>query len=132
MTLPQQPAFALAPSTADLVAAEKAQIAAGTATACGYTCADHGGHVCERVTTHDGPHVATQPGGDLIQWHPPCLTADEVAAQVAAQQQAAAAAREAATHNIFQTLDPALLVQLLVQGGYVAPTVAPTTPAPTP
>jgi hypothetical protein len=110
---------------------------------CSFTCVCHGGYVCERPVdpgdpttdppvppghpTDGSPHRGTQPNGQPIQWNDgECLTDEEIAA-AAAQ---AAAEREAATHNVLQNLDPALLVRLLVQGGYVVPSVAATPPPP--
>jgi hypothetical protein len=78
-------------SFADLVAAEEAQVKAGTADGCADTCLCHGGHVCVRIAhPHDPasdvvPHVGRMPDGQLIQWvctdpEQRALTADDHAA----------------------------------------------------
>lgn len=63
---------------AGLLAFERKKIAAGEATVCGYTCADHGNHVCERAQHPDvpdnrTPHIADVTGVGLVQWTGPCV-----------------------------------------------------------
>ncbi len=96
---------------ADILAVDQAQIDAGQATACAFTCVCHGGYVCERAADHPANyHLAHQDDGTLVQWTvDQCPTPEELAA-AAAQ---AAAERQAATHALFQSVDPVLLRQLL-------------------
>lgn len=93
-----------------VLAAEQAAIAAGAA-ACGFTCQCHGGYTCLRTDPHDrSPHVGRQPDGALVQWGvDECPTPE----QLAAIEAEAAKVRAAATRALFDSIDPALLVQLL-------------------
>jgi len=64
------------PNLRDVVAAERAAIEAGSATACGYTCPCHGAQPCVRAAHIDEhgtrtPHVAIV-GDGLMQWAGPC------------------------------------------------------------
>ena len=91
MTQPDLPAELVRrgqpPTFAELVAAEEAQVAAGTAEGCGATCGCHGNLICIRAThPHDPgadmgpgkprgdvvPHVGRDDSGQLVQWVCPC------------------------------------------------------------
>lgn len=127
----------------EVVTAERAAVAAGTADPCGQTCDDgcHGDVQCVRSAhPHDHeadtgtdeagrprppgdvvPHAALDADGNLIQWT--CLpgdhdglTAEERTTKRAAD---AAAARAAATQALFASIDPAMLVSLLREGGHL-------------
>lgn len=85
----------------ELVEAERAAVAGGTAQACGSSCACHDDVTCVRVQhPHDSeadmgpdrprgdvvPHAGYTPTGELVQWihtaeHGPILTSAEVAAE---------------------------------------------------
>ncbi len=62
---------------AAVLAFEQPKIAAGEATACGYTCADHGNLTCERAQHPDEPDNRTphlvDVDGQVVQWVGPCV-----------------------------------------------------------
>jgi hypothetical protein len=130
-----------APTFADLIAAEAAQVVAGRAAGCRKRCDDgcHGALTCIRAQhphrpegepdpeTGDplpaevAPHVGYGPDGQLVQWT--CLpgdhdglTADERAARRA---EVDAAAKAEATKALLDSVDPALLVKMLRDGGHL-------------
>lgn len=114
---------------AEHVAAEVADVAAGRAQSCGKACDDgcHGNLTCARAQhPHDhpddvAPHAAVSEGGALVQWS--CqpsdhdgLTGDTRAAARAVYE---ADARAQATRVLFASIDPALLVAMLRDGGHL-------------
>lgn len=130
-------------SLLDVLTAEQAAVAAGTAEPCGQTCDDgcHGTVVCARaVHAHDSaadtgtddegrplpagdvvPHLGLDADGQLMQWT--CLpgdhdglTGDE---RTARREAEAVAAKAAATHALYASIDPELLVTLLREAGHV-------------
>jgi hypothetical protein len=114
-------------SFADRIAAEEARVAAGEP-GCGDSCPCHGSVTCIRVAhPHDAdadmgpgippgdvvPHVGRDGDGALVQW----VCADpEIRARPAAEP---TDGREAATRALLASVDPALLVQLLRDGGHL-------------
>lgn len=130
-------------SLLEVLTAERAAVAAGTAEPCGQTCDDgcHGDVVCARAAhSHDHeadmgverdgrprppgdvvPHLGLDADGQLMQWT--CLpgdhdglTADERTAKRAAD---ASAAKAEATRALMASIDPAMLVSLLREGGHL-------------
>ena len=142
MTAPAAPATPHAVSTLPTqLAWEAGEIRAGRAQPCGKRCDDgcHGTLVCERAAhTHDpdrswthprghrivgdvSPHVAHDADGHLVQWT--CLPDDhdglDADQRATARAETTAQTRAAATRALFDTIDPALLVTLLREGGHL-------------
>jgi hypothetical protein len=121
-----------------IVEAEQRAVAAGQSPPCPNVCDDgcHSALVCIRAGhPHDPdvdmgegrprgnvvPHVGLDRDGQLVQWT--CLPGDhdglDDAARVQARADADARAKVEATHDLLETIDPALLVDLLRQGGHL-------------
>ena len=130
-----------APTFADLIAAEAAQVIAGRTPGCGKRCDDgcHGDLTCIRAEHPHRPegephpdtgepqpaeivvHAGYGPGGELVQWT--CLPGDHDGLtdeqRAARRAEAAAAARVEATSSLLDSVDPDLLIQMLRDGGYL-------------
>lgn len=104
---------------AQVVAAERAAIAAGTAKQCGYTCHEHcHGLTCHRSDPHTvhsvDVHVNIADDGTLTQWHPDgCVSDGEAVARRAAWDADEANARVERTRALASNLDLATLRRLL-------------------
>jgi hypothetical protein len=127
----------------DVLTAEQAAVAAGTAEPCSQSCDDgcHGTVTCSRaVHAHDPeapagsdvdgrplpagdvvPHLGLDVDGQLMQWT--CLPGDHdgltCEERTAKREADAAAAKAEATRALYASIDPALLVTLLREGGHV-------------
>ena len=130
-----------APTFADRIAAEAAQVVAGRAPGCGKRCDDgcHGPLTCIRTQhphrpegepdpeTGDpqpadvAPHVGYAADGSLVQWT--CLPGDHDGLtdehRTAKRAEDAAASRVEVTKALLDSVDPALLVQMLRDGGHL-------------
>lgn len=125
-------------SLADIAEAEAAQVAAG-AEPCGKTCDDgcHTPVVCVRVShAHDpdadmginaaghpnppgdvSPHLGYDADGQLVQWN--CLPGDHDELTDAERAAVVAEKMATATRLFLASIDPALLIQLLREGGHL-------------
>lgn len=74
-----------APTFADRILTEEAQVKSGTGTGCGHTCPGcHGALTCIREQHDDTmAHVGRDADGQLVQWIGPCDDDTHTAAQAA-------------------------------------------------